>query len=162
MRHDSDIEVHPMEVRGQTFQVRVAEAGYFSAEYLDQDFTGDTREELREKLMRATKKNATQIAVHFEIRSGEGHVKTGTVTGVHAANGNMLITWGNGSKVQDHIYSAQRPLTKAERDEWDRLYRASKDANAALRAFEDRTKLNLREAVERALAEGMREEAPAS
>jgi hypothetical protein len=157
MKTAGRIQVHPLEVRGQKFEVFVTEAGYFEAEYNGQDWAGESREALRDRLMRATRKDAAKIAVPFVTRNVQtGRVKAGTVTGQHASNENMLVTWADGTKSQEgSIRGTLRPLDASERAEWDRLYAEATGAARALRAFESDRELSLRRAVDKAMAESM-------
>lgn len=154
-----------MEVRGHEFEVTVdTQGGYFRTAHDGVEYSDLTWEGLRARLMRATKAAAAKVAIDFVTMSG-GKPERGTVTGQHAANRNLLVTWpdrkGRDGKQQLASYNlnpALRPLSADELQTWVRLAGEARDARDALVAFEGERKIDLRKAVADALdkaVEGM-------
>jgi hypothetical protein len=98
------IEVQPMEVRGTKFRVYVDRDGKFSAtgpDGEDQRLSRDTRKSLLQGLTAATRKTVVKLSVPFLLWTEEtGRQRHGTITGVHASNGNKLVTWADGGHDQ--------------------------------------------------------------
>lgn len=152
-----------MEVRGHDFEVEVR-GGYFQARHDDVEYTDTTWEGLRGRLMRATKQAAAKVAIDFVTMAG-GKPERGIVTGQHAANRNLLVTWpdrkGTAARQQLAGYNLNpclRPLSADELSEWVRLAGEARDARDRLGAFEGERKIDPRKAVQDALdkaVEGM-------
>lgn len=137
MIYDDDIKVHPItDVRGKNFDVYVSSGGIFKTEFKGKEFTAKDPEELRRKLMVATKQAATPIDVPFDVLVGD-KVKRGHCTGQHSSNGNYLIRWDDGRTSQERtFYRTMRPLTPEEKAEWVTLNKAHIEAGLTLHAFE--------------------------
>lgn len=131
----------------------------FSAKVGGKDLYSDSWSGLAAEVDKATKIVRQKISVPFTqvgYNRGVPVFKEGTATGLHSANGNVLVTWANGNREQmsrsfgyrpDHY----RPLSSGQRDELIRLATAYKEAEVALRAFEEEHKIDLKDEVGKAL-----------
>lgn len=151
---EANIEVHPLEVRGQSFKVSVSSAGEWWSEFGGRIVRSDTRDGLYKALMRRTKEAEVKLDIPFDMRTDNDRIRRGTVTGLHAGNGNLLIHWENGQSTQEsRPGTTSRPLTADERATWRRLITESAAARMALSEFERANRLDLLAAAKAAVAQ---------
>jgi len=129
----------------KTFQVVVG----------DQLLESETWKGLESKVAKATKRVTKKVAVPF-TRVSLGEFRDGTATGLHSANGNVLVTWSNGTREQMTRTFGYRPetfhpLSDADRSQLVRLRKEFEAARDALDAWEDVHRVDLKEAVNEAL-----------
>jgi hypothetical protein len=95
----SNIQVHPIEVRGTKHHVTVDESGDWCATVGKETLRSKTRSGLVDKLRELTAKAAVTIEIPFLLVNGGSRgdrPARGVVTGIHSGNGNMLIRWTTG------------------------------------------------------------------
>lgn len=116
-----------------------------------------TLEGLRAKLLEVTRRAATKIGVPFVNPVA---VQRGTITGVHQGNNKYLVRWDGKTKTEqeDRTWDWIGPLTDEEFAELRRLKDELAAANNRYRVFCQQHKLDVREAVEQAMAEALKTE----
>lgn len=151
-------------VRGQDFEIFTDDQGRWVA-YIDSSpILADSRDKLRDALMKATKQAATKVAVPFirvTTRQGrEVRIDHGTATGIHSANGNVLARFGErGSEQLTHGWGNVTYLREGtDMDRWRELSDAARAANAAFSAFVAEHKIELSQAVQAELNKVMGED----
>lgn len=109
-----------LEVRGVEYTVSVDDGGYFYAnDATNTQVEASTLEGLREKLMATLSRTKIKIAIPMIAKKrsyewdGAKVYSRGTITGMHASNGNLLVTWEDGKKEQWYG-TAYRPEGLAE------------------------------------------------
>lgn len=158
----STYETYPagaMDVRGQAVPVTVDDGGNWIAEFDGTNYSADTKELLRAKLMKLTARKSVRVNVPFTAfhpGSGPGgvyRVRHGSGTGIHQGTGKVLVSWdqGGSDQLSGHAGGVLRRLDAAEAAEWEQLIDAKRQAERALREFEASRKLYLGGAVEKAI-----------
>ena len=146
-----------LEVRGQKFSIAVSNQGWFSALVDGHELTAETLNALRDKLIAATRKASAKLDIHFCKLMSDGKVVPGVVTGVHGANGNLLIRWSDTKRtVQESSWASRdeprvSPLNADEVARWRQLCLNRQAAEKAIASFLGPRKLDLRKLVERAM-----------
>lgn len=112
---------------------------------------------LERKVAKATKRVTKEVAVPF-TRVSQGKFRDGTATGLHSANGNVLVTWSDGTQEQDTRNYGYRPetfhpLSPEDRIELTWLRKEFEAAQDALRVWEKAHRVDLKEAVTKAQAD---------
>lgn len=158
----SETKIGTMVVRDVEYEIRVTSRGVFLADLNGHPMDSPTYDGLAAKLETATRKAAVKIELRVcKVESGSG-VRTltatvirGTITGIHGANGNLLITWASGRKEQLDKYTTLLPdLTLDQESELNTLLRASWEAARALDQYLARLpKLDARHEAERLVRE---------
>ena len=102
---------------------------------------GFTLEEVKEKLGKIILARRAKLDIRFSaLDTNRSTVRNGTVTGLHAANGNKLVTWEDGRKEQlsGSFYSLVffPRLTTGQADILTRAHKASRDAADAYKAIQ--------------------------
>jgi hypothetical protein len=142
----SETKIGTMTVRDVVYEVRVNGLGTFLADLDGQTVDADTYDGLAAKLAKTTAKSSVKIELRVcNVESGSGVramtspqiVIRGTITGVHGANGNLLVTWDSGKKEQLRLYqSGLLPdLSTGQEHELNTLLRAHWEAKRALDQF---------------------------
>lgn len=158
-----------VEANGVTVPIYVDDRGNWCAEYDGRTLGYPTREKLENSIKRLTKRAAVVVAVPV-VRINEnynGVTRTrATVTGIHGANGNVLVTLHKGNRLGDikeqvsTRYSGGAPeglwfggdVTDEQITEYSRLVKAEADAKEARRQMRDRLSINILKAAETAIA----------
>ena len=158
-----------VEANGVTVPITVDDSGEWCAKYDGRTLAYPTREKLENALKRLTKRAAVTVAVPV-VRINESYdsfTRTrATVTGIHGANGNVLVTLHKGNRLGDikeqvsARYSGGAPeglwfggdVTDEQITEYSRLVKAEADAKAARRKMRDRLSINILEAAKTAIA----------
>lgn len=129
-----------IEANGQVFPVSLDETdGQFSVNMGVLDGSSViVRASSFAELQRKASKIKTRFALDFTQLSSD-RVRNGTVTGIHASNGNLLIRWADGSTEQVPGWQGSGVvmprLSDEEAAELARLVQARRDANHAVNAF---------------------------
>lgn len=129
--------------------------GTFRAGVGEQSFSAKTWDEIGAKIDKATKRVRKAVSVPFTVATATYSgllIKDGTATGVHSANGNILVTWADGSKEQ--IKSGAdlfQPLSEDDRTELKILTDRRNKARDDLSEFKQTFKIDLRREVSEAL-----------
>jgi hypothetical protein len=77
-----------------------------------------------------------RFSLPFVTRDG----RKGTVTGFHAANGNLLIRWATGKSYQARTYEFTKPMPELSDEDYQtlmKLLEAEREAQKALESFLD-------------------------
>lgn len=96
-----------LKVRGRQFDVHINSAGHFHTEFDGDTITKPTLEDLRQRLLDLTKQKAGKIAIEFHRWVEDpwndhiGKLKHGVITGLHAANGNVMVKFDGEKAEQD-------------------------------------------------------------
>ena len=123
---------------GKDYPVDVdEESGVFSI------YMGGDHGHIRADSLAELTRKARKIKAKFELpfsRVTQDRVEHGTVTGLHATNGNLLVKWASGKTEQIPAYSgytngSMPRLTDEETAEAERLLKARNEAVRALDAF---------------------------
>jgi hypothetical protein len=156
-----------IEANGVTIPIQVDDLGNWLAEYDGRTLTFPAREKLEASLKRLTKRAAVVLALPVvSIEKGYRSVTRtrATVTGVHGANGNVLVTLHKGGRtgdVREQVsarYRSQAGLwfggdvTDEQIAEFSRLVKAHAEAKDAMDDMEKRLKIDLFTATETAVA----------
>lgn len=168
------IEVHPIEVRGTSYPVKLSPEGVFCAEAGGQLLKSPTRDGLEDKLRELTAKAQVKVAIPFTLMTagnglrGQTGPARGVATGIHVGNGNMMVEWRTGwlagKKAQwtpshyDVIFSGD--VTDEDYATWSELRRAKIDAEHALNDYQVKHKLDLRSVVVAQIEEAVRGAGP--
>lgn len=141
------IEVHPIEVRGQTYTVHLDQNGTFRA-YDDAGIeaaTSDTRQGLLETLTKATRRASGAVSVPITVLVN-GQPRHGEATGIHATNHNILVRWADGERGRISMIRDRELLggmTEEEGQTWLRLIEAVNAAGRDIYAFREAHKIDL-------------------
>jgi hypothetical protein len=155
----------PIEIDGQTFEVRVTDDGAFRANLQGGEVGADTYNELREKLTRLSRKAKVRLDLPItllgvtqkpdpskttrhswektQVLREAADTVDATVTGLHAQNQDVMLVLADSTKYRHsgHSYSRDgliaRRLTADERATYVRLATAAAEATAAAAAFVD-------------------------
>lgn len=145
---------------GQGIPIKVNEDGEWLAKVGNDHLRKPTRSALVSAIERLTKRAAAEVAVPFVEVSQNGDAtkfRFGVAYGVHSGTGNLLVVWKNGTKEQ---YRGSGWNTKvvpgdtSEEELWQykELRAAVRDAERALRTWEDNHKFDLKDSVEAELS----------
>lgn len=129
-----------MKIRDQEVVVEVTQLGQFSAVLAGKTYVADRWEDLRQRLMTASKRAAIKVAVPFVIfRSnypGDGYSRhTYVATGIHQGTQNILARNSVGTAIQLDGWETEgalRPLTGEEQDRYVAALIAQREAKAAV------------------------------
>lgn len=162
-----------VEANGVTVPIMVNDRGDWSAEFDGRKLSYPVREKLENALKRLTKRAAIVVEVSVVKIEADYHSARGTratATGIHGANGNVLVTLHHGghrgdTKEQISVrYGSQAGLwfggdvTDEQIAEYSRLRNAAYEAQQAVRTAEARLSVDLLKTVERAIeARGLSE-----
>ena len=154
-----------IEANGVTVPIQVDDQGRWLAKY-GRTLTYPAREKLEGALKRLTKRAAVVVSVpvvqidkHYDGASWT----RATATGIHGANGNVLVILHKGGRVGDvreqvsARYSSQAGLwfggdvTDEQIAEFSRLIKAHREAKQAMENMEARLRIDLLKAVETAV-----------
>lgn len=157
-----------IEANGTKVEIQVDDGGSWCATYDGRNLTYPTREKLEASIKRLTKRAAVAVEVSVVKINTTATGATGTratATGIHGANGNVLVTLHHGGRrgdVKEQISIRYRGLTEGQWfggdvtdeqiAEYAALRKASYDAQQAVKRAEERFEINLMETVERAIA----------
>jgi hypothetical protein len=163
----ANYDVGTIETNGVTIPIQVNTVGQWLAEYDGRTLAYPTREKLEAALKRLTKRAAVVVSVPVvkieKKYDGVARVRA-TATGIHGANGNVLVTLHHGGRRGDvkeqesarYSYGSSLwfggDVTDEQIAEFDRLIKAHKAAKEAMDAMEKRLKIDLSKAVETAVA----------
>lgn len=161
--HDAGV----ISANGVDIPIQVTDEGEWIAEYDGRTLHYPLREKLDGALRRLTKRAAVQVAVPV-VQINKQHNRAlrtrATVTGVHGANGNILVTLHKGGRIGDvkeqisSRFSTQVGLwfggdvTDEQIAEYSALVSAEYEAAQARRAMENLLKVDLFKVAEAALA----------
>lgn len=158
-----------IEVRGQQMKVQVTDSGTWVADFAGKEWGAPTKDELRAVLMRATAKQAKRVSVLFDRLSYNlggrvPQIRRYKAVGIHQGNGNLLIQEEiagefGGAEQDTSRYSTTnlKPLDSTQRTTYLNRLAAQRVANDAVAQFEKDHGLKLREAVEAALEEAVKD-----
>lgn len=152
---------------GVDVPITVDDDGRWLARYAGEYLHADTRDKLKGKLDRLTKKTKQSVEVHaFQIKERFPYADAGitvaeaVLTGIHSANGNVLAKVKIGGKWQSVQLSgwgsdsgrfAGADTTREELAEYGRLIRVKAETNKAINEWEHRHMIKPKDVVERAL-----------
>jgi hypothetical protein len=153
-----------MIVRDTEYEVRVTGGGLFFADLSGHPVESPTYDGLAAKLDKATRKQAVKIELRVCKVDGESGARAlsnpqevirGTITGIHGANGNLLISWDSGRKEQADKYMTLLPdLSTGQEHELNTLLRKAWEARRSLDQYQARLpKLDARREAERLVRE---------
>lgn len=158
-----------VEANGVTVPIQVSDTGHWFARYDGRTLTYPTREKLENSIKRLTKRAAVTVAVSV-VRINESYDSVtrtrATVTGIHGANGNVLVTLHKGNRLGDvkeqvrSRYSGGSPeglwfggdVTDEQITEYSRLVKAEYEARKARSRMRDQLKVDILKAAETAIA----------
>jgi hypothetical protein len=127
---EHNLKLTTITVRDQKFEVEVDTYGNFTTEFNGSRISADTLSELTDKLKAAAKKATAKLSIPIVSLSGE----RGTITGVHGSNGNLLVTWENGTKTQTRsYYDWLQPMDDATLSQYRQALAAEKKASEVVR-----------------------------
>jgi len=153
-----------IKTHGVTVPITVDDHGTWEATHAGNRLRADSRDQLATMIARATKQTTRRVSVPFVRVTRKGTsgitVRRGTATGVHSANGNILVTWvirGKEAREQLSRYwgDTQKEFFGDVSDdvltEYHRLVIAEATARVAQREFSDKHKIQLHDLVTEAL-----------
>jgi hypothetical protein len=146
-------EITKVTIRGAQVPVSVDETGTFLANLAGTVYTSDSLDGLRDKLMNESRKAAAGIAIPF-THHYDGKIRRGVATGFHASRRVVLVRWesGQAGDLSGYAGIVLKPLSAAEEKQLRGLIDAVKTTNDALKAFNMLHQLDVRDAVQRAIA----------
>lgn len=139
-----------VDVRGKQFEVEVTERGDFMATFDGAQVKSETLVGLIEKLEKATKGATIKVAVPL-YRLGKNGIERGVATGIHAANGNVLIKWDAGDSEQASSFQGYLDIPEAELEKAKELGEAIIKARNEWQNFERDKYFKPKEAVLKAI-----------
>jgi hypothetical protein len=119
-----------------------------------------TRDHLSEEIKKLTRRQRVTVSVPFVelcyIGSTRDQImlRRGTATGLHSSNGNVLVTWSNGTREQHRGYAGYdvyEDLSPKQAKDLEWLFRAKIEADRALAAFNKAHKVHLKDVVTEAM-----------
>lgn len=142
-------------------------SGKWTADFAGQHLSTDTREQLKGKLDRLTRKTKVSVEVHvIRVRVGSGisdgrtTVIRGKLTGIHGGTGNVLAAWEVRGQVQreqitgwgqtDTVYVGGDTPDEALK-EYAEIQQQLADLRGRREAWERRYKIKPKDAVEQAI-----------
>jgi hypothetical protein len=145
-------------IHNAPYEVGVTPEGTFHAQVEGIELSADTLEGLKNKICELLKRRAVRVAVRCTVFDGLT-ARHGTLTGFHAATGNLLLRWDDSGHTEQISGSSSaatlRALNEAEAAEPERLHQARSQAIEAFERFVSEYRLNavvaVREAVEQAV-----------
>jgi hypothetical protein len=151
------VKLKTLDIRGTTFDVEVDSLGSFSAVLDGESITAITLVALKEKLDKLTAKPSPVLSVEFYVEY-ENRLRKGTITKIHAANGNALVTWDDGGRTQmssyEQSYHEYLNLPTPQKVKQAReLLKALDAATREWTKFREQHPADLRRRVEKARAE---------
>jgi hypothetical protein len=152
---------------GVDVPITVDDDGRWRSQYAGEYLFADTRDKLKGKLDRLTKKTKQSVEVHvFQIKERATYAEAGIrvaeaiLTGIHSANGNVLAKVKIGGKWQsvqlsgwgsDNGQFAGADTTREELEEYGRLIRVRAETRKAINEWEQRHMIRPKDVVEQAL-----------
>ncbi len=152
---------------GVDVPITVDDDGRWRATYAGEYLYADTRDKLKGKLDRLTRKTKQSVEVHAirikqraTFADGGITVAEAILTGIHSANGNVLAKVKIGGKWQsvqltgwgrDDGQFAGADTTREELEEYNRLIRVRVETNKAIDVWERSHLIKPKEVVEQAL-----------
>lgn len=146
---------------GRQIDIYVTETGEFWGKYdeTENGLLAPTLKELKKKLLEKLRKKGLRVSIPitaidtpnswYHRRSGylpEFH--DGTLTGIHAGNGNPIIKFDNGT--QPHWEHLCRRLTDEEKERYVGAFQAEREARELIDKLDTEWKINTDQAVEKA------------
>lgn len=98
-----------LKIRGSEYPVSLDSSGIFSTTADDTALQAETLDKLRDQLITVTRESR-RLAIRFS-RESAGRVRHGTITGIHATQRAILVTWDGGARETIDSYGATRLLT---------------------------------------------------
>lgn len=146
-----------VEIKGRKFDIEVTDRGEFNTTDDGNYIEANSLEELKGKLSKRMARESVRISIPFvrwesDRYNGNGRIKKGNITGIHAANSNLLVKWdGEKGTDQDRSWGNNEYFNPEHGPELERLHKAVVQARAELEKFEKKHGFNGREAVKAAL-----------
>lgn len=136
-----------LDIRGETFDVTVGRTGTFITEFMGTKLHAYTLEELRQRLLKATKQASINVSIPYTrlVRTGwrgldgdgDFEMINGVARSIHARSRHIQVTEKGKAESLDHPSNTYRRLIDEEAQEVLRLKKACMDAD---KAFADYTK----------------------
>ena len=156
------VKIKTLKVRDREFEVYVDSAGYFCVDFDGETIEKPTLEDLKSRLMDLTKQKAGKIAIEFyrwvedRWNDEKAKLKHGVITGLHAANDNVMVRFDGEKAEQDSRYynsdSSFLRLTKEEVNQYIKLRKALEAAKKVLTDFEEAHTFDAKEEVRAIIA----------
>jgi hypothetical protein len=143
-----------LKMKGASVEVFVSEDGRFTATVGGVSYSADSLADLKAKAAAGIRRSA-KVEIRF-YRAVDGKVRSGTITGIHASNRNVLVRF-DGEKGVDQEYGWRTEgeyleLDAEELEEFRKLIAAEKAATDAVAAFEKAHAFKAIDRVEREIA----------
>lgn len=151
-------------VKGATFDVCTDPAGNWWAHVSDAAgwATGPSKAELNTAIAAMVRKGTRAAAVSVPFLAAmDNIVRAGKATGIHAGNGNVLVTWDDTRESEQlNMLSTVKVAApgddpEADAKTWAGLKQAHREAGQALHAWEQCHRLELRSEVRRAVRDAV-------
>ncbi len=151
---------------GVEVPIEVDDNGQWRASYAGENIYTDSRDKLKGRLDRLTKKTKQAVEIHvIRVKEREGwrdagiSVAQAILTGIHSANGNVLAKVKLGGRWQSEQLSSWSrdgmyvgsDTSKEELEEYGRLIKVQAETRKAINAWVERHRIDPKAAVERAL-----------
>lgn len=167
MPENTNIKVHPLDIRGTEVEVFVTYNGGWTASLDGTNYSGDSRDDLRERLMQASRKKAVKVEVPFSLLSSNGtwrqgpvsyDITNGLATGIHQGTRKVLVKLSRYGRMVSEQWEGNsnntfRPLTSEEGERLMALAQARDEADRAYSEYSRTLSLDLRQAVAKAVEE---------
>jgi hypothetical protein len=162
----SEYPAGQVEANGFTVPITVNDHGNWSAEYDGRTLVYPTREKLENALKRLTKRAAVTVAVpvvSIEESYAGARGTRATITGIHGANGNVLVTLhhnGRRGDTKEQVSARYRSevglwfggdVTDEQIAEYSALIVAERNAREARQAMRTRLAVDIMKTAERAV-----------
>jgi hypothetical protein len=130
------------EVHGTKWETEIDAHGIFygTLEGTETTIYETTLEAVKSKASDIARKRKAKLNVEFTSITDAGYVRDGVVTGLHSANGNMLVTWDDGTKEQHTSTYGATEFPRLTREQADEAAKLKRDLNDAQKAWQTRTK----------------------
>jgi hypothetical protein len=122
---------------GRDYEVLVSGEGEFVVNLGVQDGSSVI---LKADSFAALQKKVKKIKTPFELEFTElvpSGPRNGTVTGIHAANGNLLVRWVNGTTEQVPGYHASQYMPRLSEEDYETLRYLTEERNRVARELEN-------------------------
>jgi hypothetical protein len=147
------IKLTDVEIKGRTFNVEVDERnGRFYTEMDGMGVYGESLADLKTELAKRMSRTSVKVNIPF-VRWDNGVLMKGTITGIHAANKNILVKWEHKKGAdQEYGYSPGVYINPDVGEQYVELSKANDRAAEVLEEFVKANQFNGREAVQKEMA----------
>jgi ribosomal protein L35AE/L33A len=149
-------ELKKIDVKGKKFQVSISDEGKFFAQYEHEQISAESLKQLTDRLADRIKKSK-RVSIPICMWEKEswsdrpGKIRTGTITGIHGSNDNVLVKFDDEARSEQVSYGDF--FDPKDSAELKRLAEALNDAEQAFENFKKKHEIDAKEKVRELLGE---------